>query len=215
MLLLAATSHAANETVTTGRNYDPYRTIFAEDCEAVNAPYKTVCYDTDDFSSFVCPVVSDGCLSDGTGWEPASSAGGGGLVDNDYGDFTCVSEVCSLDITPAVPRAYYGMWSAATTADDIFVKVAGGAITLTNLSCVATGGTTPSAFVITVDECDGNATNCAASGGTVTLSALITNTADATFTDAAVDDDDYIRLDITSLTTSPDFAFCRLEFTQP
>jgi len=105
-------------------------------------------------------------------------------------------------------------WKAPVVGDDVFVKVSAGPITLLGLDCIATGATTPSAFVVTIDECTSGGASCVSSGGTVTLSALTTNTADTTFTDAVVDDNDWIRLDVTSLTTAPDYAHCRLEYVQ-
>jgi hypothetical protein len=119
------------------------------------------------------------------------------------------------EITTGGSRQYNVSWKSPTVDDDIFVKVSGGAVTLTNLDCVAIGGTIPSAFVVTVNECSVNAAACAGTGGTVTLNALNTDVNDQTWTDAAMADDAWVKFDVTSLTTTPDYAHCRLEYTQP
>lgn len=109
---------------------------------------------------------------------------------------------------------YEVSWKGPGVNDDIYVKVSDGPITPTALDCVATGATTPSAFVVTIDECTVNGATCASTGGTVTLGALTTNVQDATFTDTSIADDAYVRFDVTSLTTAPDYAHCRLEFVR-
>lgn len=107
-------------------------------------------------------------------------------------------------------------WKTATVNDDIYVKITQATITPVALDCVATGATVPSAFVVTFDECDSNATNCASMEGTVTLTALVTNTQDATFSSSntSVAVGNWVRFDVTSLTTAPDYAYCRLWYTR-
>lgn len=131
-------------------------------------------------------------------------------------DVTGVLPIANGGTGSATPTSTFDVsWDAPVITTDRYVKVSDGAITLTRLDCIATGAVTPVDFVINVDECTADGASCNASGGTVTLAAVATNTGDATFTDAAVDDDDWIRFDVFSLTTAPIQAHCRLEYTQP
>jgi len=221
-------------------NWKEFPSIQAADCSAASAGYTAICHETADDSLWFCESTS-GCPA--ANWVQVGGGGSASsLVDGDYGDwtcatgvctldndvvapaeiadadfgdFTCTTGVCTLDVSIGAATTYNASWAVPTTSDDLYIKVGGGSITLTNFDCIAIGGTTPSALIITVDECTSAGATCVSSGGTVTLSAVTTSYNDATFTDAAIDDNDWIRFDITSLTTSPDYAFCRLEFTQP
>lgn len=100
----------------------------------------------------------------------------------------------------------------ATTADDVYWE-AEGALTLEELTCVATGSTTPSLHVVTVVECTNAGASCASSGLTITASALTTRYNDATPTDAAIDNQDFWGLETTSLTTAADLLHCTITYT--
>ena len=100
----------------------------------------------------------------------------------------------------------------ATTSDDLRVK-AKRALTVRELDCVATGGTTPSAQLVTVMECSNAAASCATTGLTITASALTTNYNDNTTSNGSIDSGDWWGLDATSLTTAADYLHCTVAFT--
>jgi hypothetical protein len=84
--------------------------------------------------------------------------------------------------------------------------------TLDRLECVATGGVTPTAQVMEVVECDSNGASCAASGLSVTISALESLQEDDTATDARIDSGDWWGVRVASLAVGADRTHCRVLF---
>jgi hypothetical protein len=84
------------------------------------------------------------------------------------------------------------------------------ALTGTSLSCWARGGSV-AALVLQLRQCTGaGATSCATIGGDVTLAAIDTTYLDATLTGSPWAADSYIEIDVVSLTTAPEAAFCHV-----
>lgn len=109
--------------------------------------------------------------------------------------------------TPVLDDTYDFPLELPATSDAVYVKVTGGDLTVTSLDCVATGGTTPN-VTVAVSECDSNASSCVASGFSANVTALVTNTQDATGTDDRFDEGDWLKFGVTAVTTSPDWLHC-------
>jgi hypothetical protein len=95
-------------------------------------------------------------------------------------------------------------------ADDFLLLKAPSALTVTALNCVAQGST-PS-IAVEVQECDGDGANCA--GGGISLTADGSNDADTSFTDAAIDSGDWLKVILGAPSGTVSFLSCSLSYTR-
>lgn len=79
--------------------------------------------------------------------------------------------------------------------------------TVTDIVCLADDGTS---VVIRVDECDNNGANCAGLDGATTITCLANDDTadDGTLSNATIDDGDWIRLDIGTVTGTTQLSVC-------
>lgn len=84
------------------------------------------------------------------------------------------------------------------------------AITITSLKCVTLGG---GDIDVDLQECDANGANCA-SGGIAVADVSTTVVTDTSFTDAAIDADDYLKAVLTNQAGTTDQLGCNFEYTR-
>jgi hypothetical protein len=96
-----------------------------------------------------------------------------------------------------------------TDTDDPLIYRALAAMTITRLDCVALGGGTIS---VDVQECDANGASCASGGISVTAAA--TNASDTSFTDAAIDSGDWLKMVIGAPSGTVNQVACSLQWTE-
>ncbi len=106
------------------------------------------------------------------------------------------------------------IFTTESASDIILCGKAASALTLTGVNCTALGSTTPSSQVIEVVECNSAGASCVGSGGTITATAVDTNYADVTFSDASIDNNDWWGIELSSFTTRADYLNCNVEFSR-
>lgn len=96
-------------------------------------------------------------------------------------------------------------------ADDLIWFRADLALTITGIDCIVEDATSA---VITVEECDGNADNCAGVDGATTITCAVTNTADdGSLSNPSIDAADWVRLDVGAITGTPGHLTTCVTFT--
>ena len=83
-------------------------------------------------------------------------------------------------------------------------------ITITSLKCVTLGG---GDVDVDLQECDANGANCA-TGGIAVANVSTTTVTDTSFTDAAIDADDYLKAVLTNSAGTVNQLACNFEFTR-
>jgi hypothetical protein len=101
---------------------------------------------------------------------------------------------------------------APETTDDLYFKNVYGTMHLMDLDCVAIGTTTPGG-IVKVQECSSAGASCADTGFQVVVVALDTNYNDTDGTDEVVDRGDWLKLEIQTMATVPEWLFCTISFT--
>jgi hypothetical protein len=106
-----------------------------------------------------------------------------------------------------VPDHYDVAFETPATTDHVMVKVQGGPLTLSSLNCTMIGATTGNLV-------DAAGASCVTTGLTVTPIANATNYPDTTPTNALIDDGDWLQIDVTTVTTIPEWLYCTVDGTK-
>ena len=115
----------------------------------------------------------------------------------------------NVEITGQLLQETFTLLDSAT-GDDPLVWKFKRAATLVSLDCVTLGG---GDIDVDIQECDANGANCATSGATLT-DVTTTNQNDVSFTDAAFDAGDWIKMVLTNQAGTTDQLSCTIQWTE-
>ena len=173
---------------------------------------------TGDALSSITTITASGAITGGTVTDGTVTLAGdgtitgvsvGGLPDNIVDNGMMADD--------AVTDAEWGGsdWETFTVlspadGDDPLIGPMPIGITVTSIKCVTLGG---GDIDVDLQECDANGANCA-TGGIAVANVSTTTVTDTSFTDAAIDADDYLKAVLTNSAGTVDQLACNFEFTR-